>query len=84
MYQNAKNQEGLNVGAVPFPDMSSDIQSAPLSVTTTVVVNPFSDNQTVVESFAKYLTYTNGKSALCPGRSTCVPPYRQFRMKILI
>lgn len=59
MYQNAKNQEGLNVGAVPFPDMSSDIQSAPLSVTTTVVVNPFSDNQTVVESFAKYLTYTN-------------------------
>ena len=28
-------------------------------MTTTVVVNPFSDNVTVVESFAKYLTYTN-------------------------
>ncbi len=59
MYQRAKNQDGLNVGAAPFPDMSADIKSAPLSVTTMVAVNPFSDNTTVVESFAKFLTYTN-------------------------
>ena len=59
MYQRAKVQDGLNVGTQAFPDMSTDIASSPLSVTTTVVVNPFSDDIEVVESFAKFLTYTN-------------------------
>ena len=58
MYQRAKVQDGLNVGVAAFPDMSEEVKSAPLSVTTVVAVNPFSDDIAVVESFAKLLTYT--------------------------
>ena len=58
MYQRAKVQDGLNVGVAAFPDMSEEVKSAPLSVTTVVAVNPFSDDIAVVESFAKFLTYT--------------------------
>lgn len=61
MYLRAKVQDGLNVGAVAFPDMSEEVKSAPLSVTTAVVVNPFSDDIAVVESFAKFLTYTSAE-----------------------
>lgn len=41
MYQRAKVQDGLNVGVAAFPDMSEEVKSAPLSVTTVVAVNPF-------------------------------------------
>lgn len=58
-YSRIKDVEGLNTGVVAFPDMSDDIATAPLSVTTAVAVNPFSENITVAESFAKYITYTN-------------------------
>lgn len=75
MYQRAKSQENLNVGAAPFPDMSSDIKSAPLSVTTTIAVNPFSDNAAVVESFAKFLTYTNAGELYA---KACVPACRRI------
>lgn len=50
---------GLHFGVIPFPDMSDQIASSPLSITTAVVVNPFSENISVAESLAKYITYTN-------------------------
>ena len=59
MYRRVASESGFEVGAAALPDMSSTVKSAPLSVTTAVAVNPFSDNVTVAESFAKYLTYTN-------------------------
>lgn len=48
-----------NVGVLPFLDFSEEIKTAPLSITTGVVVNPFSKNANVAASFAKYMTYTN-------------------------
>ena len=72
MYQRAKVQDGLNVGVAAFPDMSEEVKSAPLSVTTVVAVNPFSDDIAVVESFAKFLTYTGaGRLYETAGVSSC-------------
>lgn len=72
MYRTAKAQEGLSVGTAPFPDMSSEIESAPLSVTTAIAVNPFSGNPTVAQSFAKFLTYTNvGELYIQSGTPAC-------------
>ena len=72
MYSRMKNVEGLNTGVLQFPDMSDAIATAPLSVTTAVVVNPFSENVTIAESFAKYLTYTNaGKLYEQSGMLSC-------------
>ncbi len=59
MYRRAVSESAFQIGTAALPDMSESIKSAPLSVTTAVVVNPFSDDITVAESFAKYLTYTN-------------------------
>ncbi len=59
MYRRTSTECGFEVGTAALPDMSSTIKSSPLSVTTAVVVNPFSSDVTVAESFAKYLTYTN-------------------------
>lgn len=59
MYRRVSSESGFEIGAASFPDMNDSVKSAPLSVTTAVVVNPFSDDITVAESFAKYLTYTN-------------------------
>lgn len=75
MYQRAKVQDGLNVGGAAFPDMSEEVKSAPLSVTTTVVVNPFSDDIAVVESFAKFLTYTKAQELYA---KTGVPSCRRI------
>ena len=72
MYTRAKVQEGLSVGTAPFPDMSPQIKSAPLSVTTAIAVNPFSDNLTVAQSFAKLITYTNvGELYIQSGTPAC-------------
>lgn len=59
IYSRMKDMQQFKVGVLPFPDMTSTIATSPLSVTTAVVVNPFSENVSVAESFAKYITYTN-------------------------
>lgn len=59
MYSRVKDIEDLNTRVIALPDMSESVKTAPMSVTTAVVVNPFSENLTIAESFAKYLTYTN-------------------------
>ena len=72
MYSRVKDVEGLNTGVLALPDMSDTIATAPMSVTTAVVVNPFSENRIIAESFAKYLTYTNaGKIYEQSGMPSC-------------
>ena len=59
-------------GVIPFPDLSADIPSSPLSTVTSVVVNPFSSNVEIAESFAKYVTYTAvGNLFEYSGRLSC-------------
>lgn len=57
-----KDGKSEMVGVIPFPDMDKENTTSPLSVTSSIVVNPFSKNVNVVESFAKYISYTNADS----------------------
>lgn len=48
---------GVNYKIAEFPDYDDKNKTAPLSITTAVVVNPYSVNQAAAADLAKYLTY---------------------------
>lgn len=47
----------VNYKIAGFPDYDGKSKTAPLSITTALVVNPYSINQTAAADFAKYATY---------------------------
>ncbi|MCM1307497.1 MAG: extracellular solute-binding protein [Butyrivibrio sp.] len=48
---------GVNYGIAGFPDYDGKSKTAPLSITTALVVNPYSLNQELAADFARYATY---------------------------
>ena len=54
----------LDYGVLPFLDYNDNCATSPLSVTTSVAVNPFSKNIEIAESFAKYVTFTNASELM--------------------
>lgn len=65
-------EAGEFYGVIAFPDLSESIPCSPLSTVTTLVVNPFSNNVPIAESFAKYVTYTNAENLFeLSGKLSC-------------
>lgn len=47
----------VNYSIAGFPDYDNKSKTAPLSITSAIVVNPYSANQSEAVEFAKYITY---------------------------
>ncbi|MGN0383596.1 MAG: extracellular solute-binding protein [Eubacterium sp.] len=50
------SDSGMNYEVIEMPNLTDELKTRPLSITTDVVVNPYSDNKRRAEDFAKYIT----------------------------
>lgn len=63
-------------GTAPLPDLTESLESRGLSVTNSVVVNPYSSNCSAAESLARYLT--EGRAGQLYGESGKLPACRNL------
>lgn len=52
-----KLPEPVSFGILPMPKLTEELETRPMSETTTVVVNDFSDEKEAAKAFAEFLTY---------------------------
>ena len=62
-------EKNINFGVAAFPDYDISIKTTPLSITTALVVNPYSANTEKASDFAKFATYDEAYSLY--GTSYC-------------
>lgn len=51
------NDSGVDYGIIPVPSLSDSLESVPMSVTTMVIVNPYTDTLGVSQAVARTISY---------------------------
>ncbi len=52
-------ESGISYGIAVIPDMTDELSTTALSLTTTAIINPYSENESVAGDFIKYIAYDN-------------------------
>lgn len=50
-------QSGMNYDITVLPDLTDQLTTTTLSLTTVAIINPYAENETVAEDFVKYICY---------------------------